>query len=146
MGVPELFLGSLGGRQSILEGFCWFLGRSLEVPGGFWVIPSRCTKAKYTIFTKDLNGLRKQRVFQNLQRVAQGRFQTYPEDILEAPGRVLLGARRGLRSACARNRKVLGGPRTLTKTPKVRFSCSLEAAFSYLRRFLMVDLAHLGGI
>ena len=61
---------------------CEVLGSSCGVLGD-------SLKAKYTIFAKDLNDLRKQRVFQKLQRFAQGRFHTYPEDILEAPGRVI---------------------------------------------------------
>ena len=36
---PELLLGSLVGPQGMLEGVFRFLGRSSEVPGGFWVIP-----------------------------------------------------------------------------------------------------------
>ena len=38
-GGPELLLGSLVGPQGMLEGVFRFLGRSSEVPGGFWVIP-----------------------------------------------------------------------------------------------------------
>lgn len=39
LGGPELLLGSLVGPQGMLEGVFRFLGRSSEVPGGFWVIP-----------------------------------------------------------------------------------------------------------
>ena len=47
------------------------------------------------MFTKDLNDSVKQHVFQRVQRVAQGGVQTHPEDILEALGRALWGARGG---------------------------------------------------
>ena len=36
---PPNLLGSLVGPQGMLEGVFRFLGRSSEVPGGFWVIP-----------------------------------------------------------------------------------------------------------
>ena len=86
-----------------------------------------CTRAKYAIFTKELNDLLKLFFFQKLQRVSQGRFQTYLEDVLEASGRVIWVPGGERRRACARNRKGLGGSRTFTKKNTVLFSCSLES-------------------
>ena len=77
--------------------------------------------AKYTIFTKDLNDLRKQCVFQKLQSVAQGRFQTYPEDILEAPGRVIWVPGGGFGGRAHETGRVWEGPGLFQKHPKCVF-------------------------
>ena len=78
-------------------------------------------KAKQTIFTKDLNDLRKQHVFQKLQRFAQGRFQTYPEDILEAPGRVIWVPGGGSGGRVHETGRVWEGPGPSQKRPKCVF-------------------------
>ena len=70
---------------------------------------------------KDLNDLRKQHVFQKLQRFAQGRFQTYPEDILEAPGRVIWVQGGGSGGRVHETGRVWEGPGPSQKRPKCVF-------------------------
>ena len=71
--------------------------------------------------------------------------QTHPEDIPEAPGGVLWGARGRLREACARNRKGLGGLGPLQNTES-KFCMFLGGYMLIFTTSSDVDFADFEGI
>ena len=92
---------------------------SWEVFGSSWRVLGD-SRGRNTLHLRSLMILENNVFFKRLKSVAQDGFQTHPEDTIQAPGRVLLGARRGGSEGLRTKRRWYGRAqdlRTNTQSP-----------------------------